>query len=379
MKLTLENTKEQVELIQAMASKDPLVAMKAQLTFTTLMSVVLSEATNQAKTIGNFYTNISFNEDSAPIIPLDLYADVTDMDYLSIWSQTAAGGLGSNEVRPPTQEMHVATYDLVSAISFDKKHAAKSRLDVIAKSLTRLFQEVLFKQDQMAIGPIMSAMANASTNGKAHVFRTAVATRFLMDDLNNLLTRMKRINTSFIKGTPEGSQGKVTDILFSPESAQELRSMAYNAINTKTAPQSGAIKDSVAAPESIRSQMFDSTGVPNFFGISFHEFNECGVNQRWNTVFDVAAAATTYAQADGTTGAAAFDGSADELMLGIDRSRDALIRMTSTSSENGSEFTLSPDDQFNYINRANKKIGWVGGLNEGRVILDNRALVSLIR
>jgi hypothetical protein len=222
----------------------------------------------------------------------------------------------------------------------------------------------------------MNAVAAASTNSQAHIFRTAVASRFLISDLSNMLTRFKRINTSWIKGTAAGNVGKPTDILFSPEAAEELRSMAYNAINTKTAPQTSAIKDSVAAPESIRAQMFDSTGVPSFFGISFLEYNEFGVGQRFNTVFDVAAASTAYTDYAGGN-SAVFDGSASQLMLAVDRSRDAILRLVETDAENGSEFTLTPDNQFEVYNRTGK-MGFFCGMNEGRLILDNRAIGGLI-
>ena len=379
MKITLKNTAEQIELVQAMASRDPLVRMEAQTAFAEFMGKVLGETMAQANTIGNFYTNMPFAKDSVPSIPLDLFSEVTDLDWISIWSQHADGGLGTNELKPPTQEMYLDTYKIDSAISVDKRHAKGSRLDVISKCMTRMLQEVLFKQDNFAIGPLMSALANASTNGKAHVVRNAVADRFLPQDLAALRTRMKRINTSFIKGTPAGNQGSITDILLSPEAAEGLRSMAYNAINTVVAPITSAIVDSVPAPESIRAKLFESAGMSNFMGINFHEFNEFGDNQRFNLVFDVAAAATTYYKDDGTSGGAAFDGAAETIMIGLDRSgSDALLRLTATDSDTGSEFNLMADNQFEVYNRTANKIGWYGSMEEGRVILNNRKLVGLI-
>lgn len=376
MKITLKNSQDTVELVQAMASRDPIVRMEAQTAFAEFMGKVMAEAMANANTIGNLYSTLSYRSNTSPSIPLDLYADITDVGYLNVWSQHQAGGLGTNEVRPTQQEMYVDTYNINSAISFDKKHAQNSRLDVISKSMTRLMQEILFISDNFSVGPIMNAVAAASTNNQAHIFRTAVSGRFLISDLSNLLTRFKRINTSWIKGTAAGNVGKPTDILFSPEAAEELRSMAYNAINTKTAPQSSAVKDGIAAPESIRAQMFDSVGVPSFFNISFLEYNEFGTNQRFNTVFDVAAGSTAYTDYAGGN-SATFDGSASQLMLAVDRSRDAILRLVETDAESGSEFTLTPDNQFEVYNRTNK-IGQYGSMTEGRLILDNRSLGGLI-
>ncbi len=377
MKITLKNTPEQCELIQAMASKDALVRMEAQNAFAEFMGKVLGQTMNQANTIGNFYSNLPFAKDTVPSIPLDLYADVTDVGYVNIWSQHADGGLGTNEVKPGTQEMYLDTYNLTSAISFDKKHAKNSRLDVVSKSMTRMMQEIMFKQDNFAIGPVMNSVASASTNGLSHIFRTSVSGRFLPQDLANLRTRMKRINTSWIKGTPDGSQGSITDILFSPEAAESLRSMAYNAINTLTAPQGSAVKDSVAAPESIRARLFETAGMAEFMGVTFHEFLEFGPANRFNTVFDVAAGSTSYYQADGSSGGGVFNDSVDQIMLGLDRSSDALLRLTATDSDTGSSFELQADNQFEVYNRTSK-MGFFGSVEEGRVILDVRKLAALI-
>jgi hypothetical protein len=379
MKITLKNTAEQIELVQAMASRDPLVRMEAQTAFAEFMGKVLGETMAQANTIGNFYTNMPFAKDSVPSIPLDLFAEVTDLDWISIWSQHADGGLGTNELKPPTQETYLDTYQIDSAISVDKRHAKGSRLDVISKCMTRMAQEILWKQDNFAIGPLMSALANASTNGKAHVVRVAVADRFLPQDLAQLRTRMKRINTSFIRGTPAGNQGSITDMLISPEAAEALRSMAYNAINTAPAPQTSPIIDGIAAPESIRAKLFESAGMSEFMGINFHEFNEFGDNQRFNLVFDAAAGGTTYYQDDGASGGAVFAGTTDTLMVGLDRSgSDALLRLTATDSETGSEFNLMADNQFEVYNRTANKIGWYGSMEEGRVILNNRKIMGLV-
>lgn len=380
MKITLKKTPEHVELLKAMASRDPLVRMEANNAFAEFVGPMMATVVNNAPVLSNLYSALpSFDAETPPTVPLSLFSDITDKDFLHIWSQSADGGLGSNEFKPATQEMYIPTYNLTSAWHVDRKHVSKSRLDVISQVLTRVAQEILFKQENYSAGPLFSSLANAETNGRKHVFRTRVAGRFLMDDLNDLLTRMRRINTSFNQGTPIGGQGKVTDILFSPEAEQELRSMAYNAINTKTAPQTSAIKDSVAAPESIRAQMFDSVGVPSFFGVSFSSYNEFGqgVDKKFNLVFDVAAGSTEYADYAGSNGAA-FDASASQVMVALDRTRDSLLKAT-VQDEYGMDFSFSTDDQYSaYGARAQQKIGWHGGLTEGRVVLDTRALMAMI-
>ena len=115
MKITLKNSQDTVELVQAMASKDALVRMEARQAFAEFMGKVMAEAMSNAVTIGNLYSTLSFRGDTSPTIPLDLYADITDVGYLNVWSQHQAGGLGTNEVRPTQQEMYVDTYNINSA------------------------------------------------------------------------------------------------------------------------------------------------------------------------------------------------------------------------------------------------------------------------
>ena len=70
-----------------------------------------------------------------------------------------------------------------------------------------------------------------------------------------------------------------------------------------------------------------------------------------------------------------FTGSTQEIIVGIDRSRESLLRVVATDPDSNSEFTLVADDQFSI--RQNK-IGYFGSMEEGRMILDNRALVGKI-
>jgi len=90
--------------------------------------------------------------------------------------------------------------------------------------------------------------------------------------------------------------------------------------------------------------------------------NELGQNQKYNTIFD-----TLY------TGT--FDGASQEIAVGLDRTRESLIRATAIDADSGSEFSLIADDQYSI--RQNK-IGYFGSMEEGRIILDTRALVGKI-
>ena len=57
-------------------------------------------------------------------------------------------------------------------------------------------------------------------------------------------------------------------------------------------------------------------------------------------------------------------------------STDAFVRPVARNSETGATFTALPDDQ--YATRQDK-IGFYGGIEEGRVLLDARAIVGLVK
>ena len=376
MKITLDRTPEQVELVKAMASKNRDVAYEAQTALAEFIGPVLAEVVNAAPTVSNMFTSLQFNSDESPSIPLDLYHDITDEDYLQVWRQSVPGGLPTNQVAPSQSELKFTTYTLDSALSFDKRYASRSRLDVVSKTFTRMAQEVLLKQEKTSASMIMTALANATTNGEKHVIRSAQANRFLLSDLNKLFTKAKRINTAWTGGTPAERRGRgITDILVSPEIVEEIRGLAYNPINTVGS-------DSIPGTDSMRDAVFNSAGIPEFYGVSIQEYNEMGDGQKWNTTFDVAAGNTTYDEHYVTGGAArAFGdngsgGAVDEqIIVGVDLSRESMIRAVATDSESGDEFSLVADDQF--VTRQSK-IGYYGSLEEGRMIIDDRVLLGLI-
>ena len=381
MKITLKNTPEQVELVKAMASRNRDVAYEAQTALAEFIGPVLAEVINNAPTLSNLFTTLQYNADDNPSIPLDLYFDVADEDYIQVYSQSRAGGLPTSEVLPTSSELKIATYSLDSAVSFDRRYAAKSRMDVVAKTMTRVAQEILLKQNTISANVVIKALINASTNGLDHIITSQAENRFTLADLNALMTRSKRIITSFVGGTPDARQGRgITDIIVSPEIVEELRAIAYNPINTKTAPHaSSPIKDSVPTADFIAQQAYNAAGAPEFYGISVIELNEMGHAQKFNTIFKTEATAagkTTLAHSGGDfDNSASSATTADEFVLGIDRTRESLVRPVAVDAENGGEFNLIADDQYSI--RQNK-IGYFGSLEEGRIVIDDRALSAVI-
>ncbi len=368
MNITLNRTEEQVELVKAMASKNRDTAYEAQAALAAFLAPVLAEVINNAPTISNLFKTLSFSPDDNPSIPLDLYTDINDEDYVQVYSQSVPGGLPTSTVQPSFSEMKVTTYRLDSAVSFDRKFAAKSRMDVVGKTFARVAQEILLKQERTSANLIMGALAKAKTNGNKHIIDCGTDGRVLLDDFNRMLTLAKRIHTSWSGGSPTARRGGVTDLIVSPEVVQELRTIAYNPINTKggvavsggDAGNGGAT--AVPATDDMRNQIYNSAGIPEFYGVNIMEINEMGLGQKFNKVFD--------AVSDDLA-----DSSGEELMLGLDRSMDSLMKVVALDAESGTEMSLLADDQYSV---RQQKIGYYGSLEEGRVCLDDRALFGMI-
>jgi len=369
MKITLKRTDEQIELIKAMASKNRDVAYEAQAALAEFMGPVVAEVINQAPVVSNLFTSFTFDEDSNPSLPLDLYYDITAEDYIQVYSTTIPGGLPTNHVLPTASELKFTTYRLDSAVSFDRRYAAQSRLDVVGKTMTRVAQEVLMKQQTTSASLLLGSLRAATTGGTAHVNASIVTDTFLLADLNKMMTTAKRVNAAWTKGTPVGGEGNVgiTDILVSPEIVEQIRAMSYNPVNTKTSagtqPPATGGDGWIAAPDAVRERMWGNAGLPTFYGINIHEINELGTGQKFTAVYDAAAGSNPGA------------GAGEDLVVGLNLSKDSLLRAVALDSESGSEFALMADDQYSI---RQQKIGFYGSVEEGRMVIDVRALFGVV-
>jgi hypothetical protein len=130
-------------------------------------------------------------------------------------------------------------------------------------------------------------------------------------------------------------------------------------------------------PEDAKSGAYRAAGIANIFGVNIIDLQELGVGQKYNTLYesysDAAGLAAAVSEAGATTTTAFNDSSSHEVIVGVDASREALIRPVATNSDTGGTFTALPDDQF--TQRADKT-GFYGSVEEGRVCIDARVLVG---
>ncbi len=164
-------------------------------------------------------------------------------------------------------------------------------------------------------------------------------------------TKYSRVVASWAGSTPVAEQNQLTDIIGSPEFLAQIRSIAYQPQNTVNGATTSSGASSIAAPESVRTEIFRSAGVPSLFGINIIQNYDFGIGRTFNTVFANYAGATAYTGTAGS-GTAAFAPATEQLVVGLNANMFNLVRVRERGTEG--EFTLAPDDQFTMRSRQDR-------------------------
>lgn len=347
MKLKLNNTSEQIELIKKVGSRNVTESREASEAFAAFVGPVIQQVLMTAGTASSIYTDAEFDENDSPSYPLDLYYN-EGAGHIPVWSQSVAGGLPTSQVEG-MKEVKIATYRLDSAVSFLKRYAREARLDVVSKAIERMANEVLIKQERNAWAVILKALADATTNGSPHIISGNGT--FSLTHLNKLLTLVKRLNESYSGNTPVAPATGLTDLYLSPEVKEAIRAFSFNQVTNS----------STDLPAGVRENIYNAAGAQEIFGVKINELVELGKGKKYNTLF--ASFESGFVSAD------------KEVIIGIDNSRGAFIRPVAKGSESGATFTALPDDQFN-TSRVDK-VGFYGSLEEGRICIDAKAIIGL--
>ncbi len=369
--IKLKNTPEQIELVKAIGSKDPAVSRPAAEAFAAAIGPVIAQVLEQAGTASLIFVDQPYQEDDSPSYPLDLWYNEAD-GYVTVWTQTIAGGLPSSEIAG-VADLKFSTYRLDSAVNFLKKYARKHNLNVLSKTVERMLNEVLIKQERQAWAVLLRACGEATTkvNGVAtgHTIAATTAGLVQLDDFNRLMTRNRRINSSYAGGTALVPYSKgITDVFMSPEMKEQIRGFSYQPMNTRGVPNSDE-STVLGLPDRVREEIYRSAGADEIFGVNITEMNEFGKTFKYNVLFG------NYAVAGIGPAGANFSTTTNEIVFGMDLTRDAAVRAVATDGDTGSTFVSSVDDQFRI---RDDRQGFFGQLEEGRLLLDARSITSLI-
>ena len=360
-KIKINRTDESIALIKALASRDRNEAYEAQLALAAFVGPLVSEFIAKARTLSSLFTTLEYDAFDSPSIPVDLYYDITAEKEIQVWSQTTANGLATNFMQPVESDMKFHTQTLDAAWHFDNKNVRAGRADVVGKTLTKIMQAIMILQDRYSAQLLLGTIADqAATNVET---TTAGGLVLQPANINALQTLSKRLNSAWNGGTPANGRGGPTDLILSPEMMEQIRAMAYNPVNNLGANGTTGDNESgvIAAPDSLRDQVWGGGGVASFWGLGLMELLELGPNQVYTDIYDTTTPAPTFA-------------AGDDLVIGIDRSKESCLRAVSLDEDTGAQFTIEPDDQF--ASRL-KKTGFIGSVEEGRLIIDSKALTAI--
>ena len=197
--------------------------------------------------------------------------------------------------------------------------------------------------------------------------------------MNKLWTLIRRINAAYTGGTPSNLQFRgLTDIFVSPEVKEQIRGFAYQPMNTRAGSLNGTSSAGYAAtaiglPDAVREEIYRGAGTQEIFGVTIHELLELGTSRKYNDLFGAFSSKSYTDYAGSQSGA--FSSSADDLIIGIDSTRNAFLRPVAIQSESRGQVKVLPDDQF--LARS-QKVGFYSYVEEGRVVTDARAVVGLL-
>jgi hypothetical protein len=367
---TKEAEAKTLQLLRDSGSTNKSVADAAQEAFASIMSSSLSRVLEPLNVANDIFTEVEvYTGRDVPEIPIDLYYGVGEGAF-RVWSNGYPGGLAYNEISG-FDSFRFRTSRMDSAIAWNKSYAADARMKVVERGLMRLMDEIMVKSQFNAFTVLADALGAARTANQSHVIASTAKTnstarQFQLDDVNRLMTKIKRLNSSWANGTTRSAGSGLTDLYISPETMEQIRKMTYNPMNTTGVPDSTE-STALGLPDEMRMEIYRNGGATEIYGKTLHELNEMGVGQVYNELFR-----QKYNAVGG--GAPAWTVATDELVIGIDKSLGAFARVINADT-NGSTFQLLVDDQ--HLARS-EKMGYYGFTEEGWLVGLDKAIVGLL-
>ncbi len=383
LQISFDRTPEQLDLVRRMGSKNKTESMAAAEALAAVMTQPILQVIEQAPVISNLYQQMQYSAGAASTIALDPYFDVRARNFLNVWTSSQPGGNAQN-FNDGATEIWVQTFPEVSEVSANKNQLRAGDLDYLAAYLTRLTQEVLLVRETNAAFVLFNSLAGARIDGNGAnnatnnltVARSTSAGVWQLDDWNTTEIGYDRTTASWVGGTPVNDQRSITDLLGSPEWMGQIRSIAYQPQNTRQGAVTVQGGSSIAAPESVREEIFRGGGIPTLFGVDLHKVYEMGVGRPYNAVY-ATAVGNTLLPANGAgfggTAGAAFNSATEQVVVGLNTAMFDLVKLT--MNEFNSTFSLVADDQFTL---RQDRVGFIGQETYGFVSVEGRAKFASI-
>lgn len=353
MKVKIDATEQQIELLKKTGSRNRSEALPALEAFATVLAPVVLVVLDKLSTVRMVYNVKPLSENDVAEFPLDVFFDEKDGDIL-VHVQQRPGGTPSSFLSD-IQTVIVPTANYMAEVSWQNKFARAGRLDVVAAYIHKLGQAMVRKEEINGWSVLLRTLALATTNGLSHVVPSATTDgRLHLDHLNKILSRSKRINTSIDLGTAANAPQGITDLFMSIEAMEDVRAFSYNPINVKGALGApGAGDSSIHLPADMREEIIKGAGVPSLFGINLHMLNELGSGFAYNKLFK-----SFYS--------GSFTEASQQVILGVDSSRDSNVMPVKGGVIVQNDIFHSRSDKSGVVSM--EDVGWA--------VLDQRAVVG---
>lgn len=369
--IEIKKTKKNSEMVRAMANDDFLVAMKARSAFAAWITEPVQQVIESTAALQQLFFPYTYEYGQPNTIPLAPFFDIRDAGFFRVWAAARSAGLATS-TNVDQSEIPVMTYGVEGAVSIPMDFIRAARIDVVAPFLEHLAQNFLTKTEvnSAAVLAAMTAQTTYQLRGTAtqQVLRTATQGTVIPQDISKLETLMTRVNVSNLGGTPAGASRSITTLVGSPEFGEQIRNMAFQALNTNNT--NGAL----GGPDKFRQDIYDAGGNPSIYGMELITLLQLGINQAYNVLFANAAGAITYT---GFGGGAAkiFSPGSEQVVFAINRRVRSLASLSEVSNpDTGATLSVKADNQF--TNRE-ETVGFYARRREGRVGIDGRGLAAL--
>lgn len=291
---TIEVSEQENNLLRATASTDLAEATNMRAAFAQVVAGAWKSGILEPDTLGNIYDKIVLPRGSDAKFPLDLYSPTNQGQYKA-FIMPKEGAIPDQAVEG--DEVFVPTFKIANSISWNLDYARDARWDIISRCIEVFTNGFVQRMNDDGWHVVLAAAAtNAVINDAA-----AAAGFFTIRLLVNLQTAIKRLTG--------GRNSIVTDVYLSPEAMGDIRALSAFTVDNSD--------DAVLRADDVttRALLFNSgENVPQIYGVNFHELQELGVSQEYQTYLV------------STLGASLAAGSDDEFCVALDlRNRDSFV------------------------------------------------------
>lgn len=253
--VTIALDEEQRGILKACASKNEEEAVTHKQALAQVMEKAWQAGVLEPDLLGSIFERIQLPPGVEAKFPLDFYAPENEGSYVAI-VLPRQGAVPDRAIEG--DELRVSTYKVGNGISWSLDYARDARWDVVARAIEVFTNGFIRKLNDDGWHVILKTAVEGTSSTIQDTTATAglFTKRLLLDMMSN------------IKRRTGGRNSKLTDLYLSPEAINDVRNFTNAQI------------DEVSRRELVTG---GEDRVPQLYGVRFHEMQEFGVSQEYET------------------------------------------------------------------------------------------------